>query len=760
MQTEEAGRRRKGVAATVLIATATLGAAVVGARALLPAAPSRPLVDKGLAYQKRARIDTSGFALLTQSIEPWEPAAKSPEIRDKWVDAGKRALAEMDRSEASNPVPLESKVQFAISRAMLQQANGDPAAAAETLARVRDLAEANDGLAVRTLPTVVYFQGVSALRKGENDNCIMCRGESSCILPISDAAQHTNRAGSTAAVGFFTELLEKFPDDLEAMWLLNVAHMTLGEYPAKVDPRFLLDLSPYVKSEFDIGRFRDVGADAGVNRFDQAGGTILEDFDGDGLLDLFVTTFDPKGPAGYYRNKGDGSFDDLSESAGVGDQYGGLFCRQADYDNDGLVDVFIPRGAWLNQPMRPSLLRNVGGGAFQDVTEAAGLAAPMNSNSADWADYDNDGDLDLFVCEERATNRLYRNEGDGTFRDVSKEAGLFDPTRTFCKGASWVDFDGDGDPDLFVNYLTGLSVLYRNDGGRFADATEEMGVRGPMTGFSCWAFDYDNDGYEDIFASCYDRSLADVVKGLLGRPHGRYPNRLYHNEGGERFVDVTRKAGLDMCFAAMGSNFADFDNDGFLDFYLGTGEPSFATLVPNRMFKNVAGERFAEITGSSGTGHLQKGHAIACGDYDRDGDVDIYAQMGGAVDGDRYHNILFRNPGQGRKSLTIKLVGAKSNRSAVGARIKVVAAGDKARAVHRTVGANSSFGSNPLEQTIGLADAAAAALVEVYWPTTKTTQTFRNVPAGRVIEITEFADQYRTIETPAKTKAKAVALAK
>ena len=169
---------------------------------------------------------------------------------------------------------------------------------------------------------------------------------------------------------------------------------------------------------------------------------------------------------------------------------------------------------------------------------------------------------------------------------------------------------------------------------------------------------------------------------------------------------MTKEAGLDMVFAAMGSNFGDFDNDGFLDFYLGTGDPSLATLVPNRMFKNVDGQRFAEITGSSGTGHLQKGHGVACGDWDRDGDVDIFIEMGGAVNGDKYHNVLFQNPGQGNHWLTVKLVGKKTNRAAIGARIKVVTAG---RAT-----ADRSIGTSPreaasaptrLQQTIGLAGA-------------------------------------------------------
>ena len=133
---------------------------------------------------------------------------------------------------------------------------------------------------------------------------------------------------------------------------------------------------------------------------------------------------------------------------------------------------------------------------------------------------------------------------------------------------------------------------------------------------------------------------------------------------GKKFENKAAEAGLDLVFATMGCNFGDFDNDGWLDFYLGTGAPDLSVIVPNRMFKNVDGRRFADITASSGTGNLQKGHGVSCGDWDRDGDVDLFIEMGGAVPGDRYHNILFENPGQGNHWLTVKLKGAKTNRAA------------------------------------------------------------------------------------------------
>ncbi|HEX5272205.1 MAG TPA: CRTAC1 family protein, partial [Gemmataceae bacterium] len=368
-------------------------------------------------------------------------------------------------------------------------------------------------------------------------------------------------------------------------------------------------------------------------------------------------------------------------------------------------------------------------------------------------DYDNDGWLDLFVCCERQPNRLYHNRGDGTFEEVSAQAGLRWDGRT-AKGAAWIDYDNDGWPDLFVCNSGGApSQLFRNNrDGTFTDVTEAMGITGPTVGFSCWAWDYDNDGWLDLFATCYERTLEDVVKGLQGKPHAcKDRNRLYRNLGGKGFQDVTAEVGLDMVFASMGSNFADFDNDGWLDFYLGTGDPDLAMLVPNRMFKNVGGRRFAEVTSSSGTGHLQKGHGVACGDLRRAGAIDMLVQMGGVTNGDKYHNLLFRNPGSDNAWLTVKLVGKKTNRSAIGARIRVLTAGESPLTIHRHVSSGSSFGGNPLQQTVGLGKARAVAELAVQWPTSGTTQVFRDVAVNQAVEITEFATEYRHLNwTPVR----------
>jgi len=167
--------------------------------------------------------------------------------------------------------------------------------------------------------------------------------------------------------------------------------------------------------------------------------------------------------------------------------------------------------------------------------------------------------------------------------------------------------------------------------------------------------------------------------------------------------------------------------------------------VPKRMLRNVDGKRFTEITAAAGTGNLQKGHGVAFGDWDRDGNVDVFIEMGGAVPGDRYHNILFQNPGHENAWLTVKLIGEKTNRAAIGARIKVVTAGSEPRTIYRHVSSGSSFGANPLQQTIGLAKAERVALLEIRWPTSGTTQVFQDVAINQAIEIIEFAEEYRPL---------------
>jgi hypothetical protein len=707
-------------------------------------------------FARTNTYDDSGYGIISPWVLPIKDARSLEHIRDCFQGAGYRGVAAIQKQLEGDQLLPKERLERLQTMARLYLYEGEFRQAGVTLANARALAETDRERFAVELPGVIFLQGIAALRLGETENCVECSCESSCIFPLSPRAVHQKPEGSRQAIVHFSEYLQIHPDDIGARWLLNVAYMTLGEYPDRVPPDQLIPLAPF-QSEFDIGRFIDIAPQVGLNRLNLSGGAIMDDFDNDGLLDLVVTTFDEGGPMAFYRNRGDGTFEDRTKAAGLENQLGGLYCAQTDYNNDGWLDIYVARGGW-KVPMRHSLLRNNRDGTFTDVTKEAGLDFPVAGQVAAWADYDNDGWLDLFVGSEPSIVngkevygrcRLYHNRGDGTFEEVALQAGVANEG-FMCKGASWGDFDGDGYPDLFVSNYNGPCRLYRNNrDGTFTDVAREMGVTRPHTGFACWFFDYDNDGWPDIFVASFDRTLSDVINSHLGRPFTVQPCRLYRNLGGKGFEDVTRAAGLEKAMATMGSNFADFDNDGYLDIYLGTGDPNYSMLTPNRMFKNIAGKRFADITTTSGTGHLQKGHAVACGDWDRDGNVDLFEEIGGAAPGDRFRNVLFQNPGgHGNHWITVKLNGKKTNRAAIGARIKASLPGNSPETVYRHVNSGSSFGGNPLQQSIGLGKAAKIAALEIYWPTSKTTQVFHDVAVDQAIEITEFERDYRRLNWP------------
>lgn len=696
-------------------------------------------------YKPRVYLDTSGFGPLTRRIQTWRDPTSLEDVRSAFDQFGSRELFAVEKRLAEPNLTPRERLESHFYKTQMYLYDGDAKHGYETLLQARDYLTANPQLEEEFLYTVIFLQGVASLRRGENENCIECRGEGACLFPISASAVHLKKDGSRLAIKHFTEYLEQFPDDLGVKWLLNLAYMTLGEHPQQVPEQYRLSFDRY-GHDADIGKFKDIGHLLGVNRFNQAGGVVMDDFDGDGLLDLVMTTFDPLEKMLFFRNKGDGTFEERNNIAD-GKQYGGLNLVHGDYNNDGYLDIYIPRGAWLSRGIRPSLLKNNGDGRFTDVTQEAGLMDAFNSLCATFADYNNDGHLDLFVCNEVGNNRLYRNRGDSTFEEVACAAGVEGNSQN-CKGATWFDYDNDGYPDLFLNYLNSGPQLFHNErNGKFTNVTARMGITGPEVGFSCWSFDYDNDGWIDIFSTCYQRNLDEIISGIV------HPNKttrmgttkLFRNMQGKEFKDVSEQTGVNKVFATMGSNFADFDNDGYLDFYLATGEPPYSTLIPNRMFKNMGGKHFAEITSSARTGNLQKGHGVACGDWDRDGNIDLFAMLGGASPGDRFHNAMFQNPGQGNNWLNVKLVGQKSNRSALGARIKVVTKGSPTQTIQRHVNTGSSFGNNPLEQQFGLSKATEVATLEVHWPTSGTTQTFHNLAVNQAIEITEGVDQFRVL---------------
>jgi len=630
-------------------------------------------------------------------------------------------------------------VRFSLAQLLAYQ--GEMAPAIDEWLKAHEFAKKNSPQMVPELEEVL---GTAYLHKSEMENNVYRAPGDRCLFPPRGPVEYTKKQDSENAVVYLTRFLEKKPDSQEARWLLNLAYMTLGKYPAGVPAKYRISPSVF-KSEEDVVRFKDMAPAAGLNNFSMAGGLIVDDFDNDGFLDVATSSYDSCAPMRLFHNNGDGTFTDRSTEAGLEDQLGGLNMIQADYNNDGCVDIFVLRGGWQSA-MRPSLLRNNCDGTFTDVTAQAGLAQMMASQTAVWTDIDNDGLLDLFIGNEQGPSRLYHNKGDGTFEDISHSAGV--DRVAFSKGVVSADYDNDGYPDLYVSNLGGDNFLYHNNHDRtFTEVGKQAGVQQPWMSFATWFFDYDNDGRPDLFVTSYYMSAEEILHSQLGMPHNVETLKLYHNEGNAKFRDVTAEVGLARVYDPMGSNFGDVDNDGFLDFYLGTGTPPYGDILPNVLFHNQGGKRFTDITASSGTGELHKGHGIAFADIDNDGDEDLIEVIGGAVPGDAHALRLFENPGNGNDWISLHLAGTKSNRSAIGARIKLTVENDgQKRLIFRTVGSGGSFGASPLQQHIGLGKNAHIVSLDIWWPASDTHQSFSDVAKNQFLEIKEFDKEYTKVE--------------
>jgi len=597
----------------------------------------------------------------------------------------------------------------------------------------------------RFVPYVAKLLGIGYLQKAQIVNDVYRHPGDRCIFPLEPKYKFTNTADIDKAIQYLTKTFQESPDDLEARWLLNLAHMMAGSYPANVPKNALIPPSAFASPE-DIGRFRDVAPQAGINLFSEAGGLIVDDFENNGLFDIVTSNWDLCAPMHYFHNNGDGTFSDRTEKSGLGSQVGGLNMVQADYNNDGCVDILVLRGGW-ETGQRKSLLRNNCDGTFTDVTKEAGLAVPATSTQTGvWLDINNDGKLDLFIGNESGPNQLFLNNGDGTFTDIAHAAGV--DRIAFTKGAVAEDYDHDGYMDLYVSNYRGENALFHNNHDlTFTDVARQAGVTGTGHSFPVWFFDYDNDGWADLLVSSYNMSVAETARNYLGLPHNAGTMKLYKNLGNGAFRDVTVQMGLDKALMPMGSNFGDIDNDGYPDIYLGTGDPSYASLAPNVLFHNKEGKAFVDITASSGTGEIHKGHAVAFADIDNHGDEDILTVTGGAVQGDGHMFRLFENPGHGNDWISVKLQGVKANRSAIGARIKVTVKNQgRERSVYRTVCSGGSFGASPLEQHIGLGKSAQIVSLEVVWPGDPDhPQKFTDLAVNQAIAIKQGVQEYTKI---------------
>jgi len=701
-----------------------------------------PAPDPATPPNPGTRAMAQRLALLDEAANPWA---------NPYLNERRAALFR------SLPLPPGARdgiaLEFQLARELLLAGESE-----EALQRLRALGP------VAQQPRVRRLIGTALLRLGEQRNCLQHHTSESCLMPIRGAGVHRDKEPARQAILEYLAILETEPDDLESRWLLNVAAMAAGDYPQVVPPAWRLPAAS-LESEFDIGRFTDIATEVGVARLSLAGGTLVEDFDGDADLDIMVSSSGMLDPLSLYLNNGDGTFAETDTGVpGVG---GGLNLVHADYDNDGDADVLVLRGAWLGIPPARdggrypnSLLRNRGDGTFDDVTEAAGLLDYLPSQTAAFADYDNDGWLDLFVGNESYSadinpSRLFRNNGDGTFRDVGQLAAL--RPVGLIKGVSWGDYDNDGWVDLYVSRLGSPNLLFHNEGPdedgqvRFSEGAVTAGVDRPLRSFPTWFWDYDNDGWLDLFVAGYGTGRgsqgADVMAELLELSTDAARPRLYRNLGDGTFEDATARVGLNRIAFAMGANYGDLDNDGWLDLYLGTGDPDLKALVPNRMFRSAAGQSFQDVTTSGGFGHLQKGHGIAFADLDNDGDQDVYAGLGGFFSGDVYPNALFENPGHGNRWLKLELRGVRANRAAIGARVEIVVEVDGARrTLHRLIGSGGSFGGAPMRCEIGLGGATRIVSVTVAWPGGARSQRFTGLALDGAYRLTEGQDRAARLE--------------
>ena len=677
---------------------------------------------------------------------------------------GQKSLDDLEARLASLEDPREiTAARGLIGRQLLVL--GDPEGAIEELTAVLKLAGTQSLEELRTAS--LWSLALAHLAHAEDQNCLLHHTADSCILPISAEGVHSRPEHSRLAGDYFLRYLEGRPDDIRGAWLLNLARRVSGDFPSGVPERWRLAESS-LRSSLSFERWPDRAPDLGLGVVDLAGGAVMDDFDGDGFLDLVTSTWDPCGSLKAFRNEGDGGFRDVTREWQLESQLGGLNLVQADYDGDGRLDLLVLRGAWMlaDGAVRNSLLRNVARGDslyFEDVTREAGLDEPAYpTQAAAWADYDSDGDLDLYVGNEAIErgvylpDQLFRNEGrgeDGVGRFVDVAAAVGVTSDRYAKAVSWGDYDNDGDADLYVSNF-GPNRLYRNDGVgsdgaySFVDVAEEVGVTQPeRESFTTWFFDYDNDGDLDLFVSDYRRQAPAVMATYFGAEVVEGRPLLYRNDGG-RFSEVSLAAGLNRPLMPMGGNYGDLDNDGWLDFYLGTGEPELSSVMPNVMYRNVGG-RFEDVTFSGGFGHLQKGHGVAFGDLDHDGDQDLFHQLGGFYPGDDYANALFENPGREGNWVTLLLESPTANRFAVGARLEVkIREGGVERSIHRVVGSGGSFGGSSLRQEIGVGYARIVDEVIVGWPT-GLEQRFGPLEINRFYEIVEGRERATVVDLPA-----------
>jgi tetratricopeptide (TPR) repeat protein len=499
--------------------------------------------------------------------------------------------------------------------------------------------------------------------------------------------------------------------------------------------------------------FEDIAPKLGIHQKNGNGTAAWGDIDGDGRPDLIVSgsgTF-----IRVYRNEGD-KFTDVTEAVGLGHVPSGYSLNLIDYDNDGWPDLYISLNGWSG-PMRNRLFHNERG-KFIDVSAKSGADDPGSGFVSVWGDLDNDGWLDLVVAngvlQEGSVPQIYRNNRDGTFTNMTKQAGLNEPPGYGAIGVALGDYDKDGRLDILINGRESApNRLYHNDGEwHFTEVAAKAGVmQPPHNGFVCFFFDYNNDGWPDILTT----SLAPWEAAVEGLKKGYAPasaravhpdaSRLFRNNGNGTFTDVTYAAKLYYPTGTMGAGVADVDNDGHTDVYLGTGDPQISRLEPNRFFRNNGDGTFSDLTSYVGFARPgNKGHGVAFIDIDDDGALDIFAQLGGHYPGDHTYNAFYHNLKAAQNHwLEVELRGVKSNRMAIGTQL-TVRAGDLV--VYREVKGSEGFGSTSMmRQHFGLGRHEKIDSLEIRWPSGER-HAFQGLNANQIIAVKEDEREWRKVK--------------
>jgi len=499
-------------------------------------------------------------------------------------------------------------------------------------------------------------------------------------------------------------------------------------------------------------------------------GIAFFDYDNDGWLDIYITNgnrLDTKWPTGtaptthLFKNNRDGTFSDVTEKSGIGRSGWQTGVCVGDYDNDGWDDLFCT--FWGHN----ILFHNNGNGTFTDVTEKAGLAQAKGrwGTGCSFVDYDRDGHLDLFVCNfvrldpdnppsisdasfcqwkgvptmcgprglPGDTNILYHNKGDGTFVDVSEKAGILKPGPRYSITSVCCDFDNDGWPDIYVAVDSMPSILYQNNhDGTFTDIAVMAGCAynadgHEQAGMGLGVADYDCDGWFDIFKT----NFADDT------------SNLYHNNGDGTFTDLSFNSGVGInnTYVGWGCGFIDYDNDGWTDIvqinghvYPEIDKYNFGETFknPRLVYKNLGNGNFKDVSAEMGPGITARfsSRGAAFGDYDNDGGMDMLI-----LNMNEPPSLLHNVGGKKQNWIKLKLIGTKCNRTAIGARARVVT-GKHTQMAEVQSGA-SVMSQNDLRLHFGLGAATIVDAIDVKWPTTQKIERFEKVKANQILTIRE-----------------------